>query len=68
MGPAGLHHADLRIGKVMNGLEQKVRWRNEVGVENSNELAFRGFQTFMQRAGFESGAVRTMQVSDRKSL
>src|SRR5208337_4329968 len=34
VGPAGLHHADLRVSEVMNRLQQKIRRRNEVRVEH----------------------------------
>ena len=39
VGPAGLHHADARFGKVMHYLHEPVRWRHEVGVEDGDELA-----------------------------
>jgi hypothetical protein len=37
--PARLHHSDFRIGEVVNGAQQKVRWGHEVGVEDGDEFA-----------------------------
>ena len=42
--PARLHHADLGIGEVMDGAQQKIFRRREVGVENGDEFAFRCLQ------------------------
>ena len=52
--PARLHHADLRIGEVMNGTQQEIFGRSEIGVEDGNELAFCSLHSFGQRARFDS--------------
>ena len=46
MAPPSLHHADLRIGEVVNRAKQKIFRRNEVGVKNGNEFASGNFHTF----------------------
>ena len=38
MTPAHLHHADARVGKVINGAPQRVRRRHEISVKNKDEL------------------------------
>ena len=64
MGPAGLHHPDLRIGEVMDGAHQKIFRRSEVGVENGNEFALRRLHPLRQRARFEALAIRAVMVGD----
>src|SRR4051794_10061266 len=60
MTPAGLDHADLRIGKEMDRPFEQVGLRHEIGVENANEVALRRSQAGLKRAGFETGAVCSM--------
>ena len=43
MGPPGLHHADLRLGKVVDHLHQPVTRRHEVGVKDRDEFAAGSF-------------------------
>src|SRR5204862_7368695 len=57
MAPSGLNHADLRIGKKLNGPLKQIPRRNEVRVENTNKLAAGRFQAALQRARLESRAV-----------
>ena len=62
--PARLHHADLRIGKVMDGAQQKIfRW-SEVGVEDGDEFALRRLQPFGQRARLVALAIGAVVVAD----
>src|ERR1035438_3866182 len=65
--PARLHHADFGMGKVMNALQQKVGWRDKVGVEDGNEFSLRRFQSFGERARFEALAIIAVQVDDGMS-
>ena len=44
--PARLHHADLRIGEVMDRAHEEIFRRREVSVKNSNEFASCRFQPF----------------------
>ena len=64
VGPAGLHHADLGIGKVMDGAHQKIIGRSEVGVENRNEFALRRLQALGKRARFVAFTIRPVMVGD----
>ena len=41
--PARLHHADLRVGEMVDALEQKIARRHKIGIENRDELALGGF-------------------------
>src|SRR5271156_4125461 len=41
--PARLHHADLRVSKVMDGARQKIFRRSEVCVEDGDKFALRRF-------------------------
>ena len=41
MGPARLHHADFRIGKVMDDLHQPFFRGHEIGIEDGDEFARR---------------------------
>ncbi len=63
--PARLHHPDLGIGEVMDALEQKIRGRNKVGVENGNELALRRLQPLSQRPRLVALAVVAVMIGDR---
>ena len=47
--PSRLHHADLRIGEVVDHLHQEIFRRDEVGVEDRDELAF-GRSSVLRRA------------------
>jgi hypothetical protein len=60
MPPAGLDHADLRIGEKMNRPLKQVRRRDEVGVENANKLTGSRFEPDCERTGLESGPVDAM--------
>ena len=63
--PACLDHADLRIGdEVRNDLEQKVGLGKKVGVEHGDEVALGHFETRVEGAGLEAGAIGAMHVGD----
>ena len=62
--PARLHHSDFAIAEVIDNVFEKV-WRgNEVRIENRDQLACGELQSVLQRAGFESMAIRAMDVMD----
>ena len=56
--PARLHHADLRVGKVRQQPVQEVWGRQEIGVENGDELPRATLQPGFERPGLVAGAVR----------
>jgi hypothetical protein len=64
VGPTRLDHTDTRLGEVVNDAAKPVRRRNEVGVEDGDEFAFRGLETFFQGAGFIAVAVGAVEVVD----
>jgi hypothetical protein len=64
MAPAGLDHADLGIGKEMDRLHEEVGRRDEIGVEDEDELAGAGIETALEGAGLEAGAVHAVDVLD----
>src|SRR5712692_7431733 len=67
MSPARLHHADLGSGEMMDGAQQKVFRRDEVGVKDSDELAFRRLHAFRQRTRLEAFPGAAMVMRNRKS-
>ena len=64
VAPARLHHADLRIGEVVNGAREEIGGREEIGVEDGDQFAGGGLQAFLQRAGFEAVAVGAVMILD----
>ncbi len=64
VGPAGLHHADLGLGEVMDDLHEPVGRRHKVGVEDGDELAFGDLEAGIERAGFEAVTVGAVNVDD----
>ena len=44
VAPARLHHADLRIGEIVDGARQEIGRRAEVGVEDRDEFAGGGLR------------------------
>ena len=60
MSPARLDHSDLRIGEEVNRVLQKIRRRNEVGVQNADEIALGRGQTSLQRARLETDSINAM--------
>jgi hypothetical protein len=52
--PARLHHADLRLGEVVDHLHQPVGRRHKVGVEDGDELALGHLEAGIERPGLEA--------------
>ncbi len=65
--PACLHHADLGIREVMDGLEQKVRRGDEIRIEDRHEFPRRRLETFGQRPGLEPLAILAVVILDGKT-
>src|SRR5690348_6547765 len=68
VGPPRLNHPNLRIGEMMDGGEQKIRWRHEISIEDGDELTLRSLKPLRERPSFESFAVGAVVISDRKCL
>ena len=64
MAPARLDHPDAGIGEMRHQPRQEVGGRDEVGVEDRDELAARGLQPGLERAGLVPAAVQPMDVLD----
>src|SRR5947208_3373337 len=64
MSPAGLDHADLGVGEEMDGALEEVWLRNEISIENTNELALRGSQTGLERARLKTSPVGPVDQLD----
>jgi hypothetical protein len=62
--PADLDHTDLGVGEAAGDPAQKIRLGHEVGVEDEDQLAGRGGQPGLERAGLEAGAVTPVVVLD----
>ena len=58
MAPPGLNHPDFRIRKEMNRLLQEIRLGDEIRVQDTNKVAFRGRKPAFQRASLKPGAIR----------
>jgi hypothetical protein len=52
MSPSRLHHARARVRKVRNHLAEDLRRRNEVGVEDREEVARAARHAVCERACF----------------
>ena len=57
VAPAGLDHTDFRIGEKVDHPVQDFWWRDEVGVQNEDIIAFSGQQAVFQGAGFVASPV-----------
>ena len=69
VAPAALDKADLVVHhQVGDGLEEEVLLRYEVGVENREEFALRDGHGFLEGAGLEFFAVRTVDELDVVAL
>ena len=53
----------LRVGEVMDGSQQKILRRREVGVEDGYEFALGRLQALRQSARLETFAVRPVMVA-----
>src|ERR1700687_1787761 len=60
MTPATLDHADLRIGEKVDGALKQFWRRNEISVENADELTTGRFESNRERACLEAGPVDPM--------
>jgi hypothetical protein len=60
VSPTRLNHADLRIGEKVDGSFKQVRLRDEVGIQNANEVAVRRDQSGFERARFETTSIRAL--------
>ena len=68
--PLGLRVLNKVIGVIreeMDGFLQKVRFRNEVGVQNQQEFALGHLGGRFQRAGLEARAVRAVDADGVKA-
>ena len=68
VAPARLDHADLGVGEVRHQTHQEIAGREEIGVENRDELAAGDLEAGLERAGLEPGPVATVDVLDVNSL
>ena len=66
--PAHLRATNHRIGKEVDQLAQAIGLGNEVGVEDREQFAFGRLVSVLERAGFEAGAIRAMDVVNVKTL
>src|SRR5947209_8641628 len=57
MSPAGLDHADLWVREKVDRSLKQIGRRDEIGVENANEVAGGRFQPSGERARLEPGAI-----------
>src|SRR3954447_15895131 len=64
MSPASLDETGLRVSEVRDGLLQEVPRRDEVGVEDRDELAGSGAQSCLQRARLVADAIFAVKVRD----
>src|SRR5271157_4274581 len=62
--PPRLHHADLRIGEVMDDFHKPLRLGCKIGVEDRDELAGGDLQAGIEGAGLVAFAVGAMMVAD----
>ena len=68
MPPLRLHNTDSLISEVMHGALEEVRCGNEVGVEDSHQLAGCRFEPGSQRAALESVPCISMMADDIDAL
>src|SRR2546423_1158230 len=67
MTPARLDHPYFRIREEMDRLLQQVRVRDEIRVQDADELAVRGSQPGLESAGLEAGPIRPVDQLDVES-
>src|SRR4029077_8343092 len=66
--PSHLHHPDPGVCEVIDGAFQRVGRRDEIGVENENELAFRAVQAGCEGPGFEALSIVSMTILDVEAV
>ncbi len=64
MPPARLDHAHFRVAEVRQRLEEEVRRRHEVRVENRDEICLRQLESSFEGAGLIAAAVDAMDIRD----
>ena len=64
MTPTRLNHSNLRIAEIIHNVFEKIRWGNEVRIENRNQFACREIQTVFQSTRFETFTVGPVDVMD----
>ena len=64
VGPAGLHHANRGIGKVVHHTQKPIFGWNKIRVKDGDQFALGALQSFAQGAGLEALAVAAVQVHD----
>ena len=62
--PARLHHPNFGIGEVVDDEHQEIFGRSKVGVEDRDELAFRGLESLGQSTRFVAFAICAVMVAD----
>jgi hypothetical protein len=66
--PPGLDHSHARVVEMRHQTQEKVRRRDEVGIEDRDEFPPGDLQAGLQRARLEAGAVRAVVVLDVDAL
>jgi hypothetical protein len=66
--PTGLHHGHLRILEVADDVRQKLRLRDEVGIENRDEFTSCRTQAVIESTCLVPDAVRSTNVCDVEPL
>ena len=62
MAPARLDHSNLGIAEIVDDIIEKIRRRDEIRIEDRDQLARGEFQPVLQCACLEAVTVRTMDV------
>src|SRR4029079_18141333 len=66
--PARLHHRDFAVAEVRHQPGEEIAGRDEVGVEDGNELATRHLQAGLERARLVADAIEAVVVLDVDAL
>ena len=67
MSPAGLDHSDFRVSEIMDCSLEQILLRNKIGVQDTNEFAFRSLEPYRQCAGFETSAINPVNALNIKA-
>jgi hypothetical protein len=68
VAPAGLHQRHLGVGEIVDRALQEVGLRDEVGVEDRDELPAGDLHGLVERPGLVAGAVGAVDVLDVQAL
>ena len=68
VAPAHLHHADFGVGEVVDHPLQHICGRNEVGIQDEDEIVLGHLETVIEGARLVAVPVVTMDVVDVDSL